>query len=104
TAAASAVHTVSLTTAVGFLPGLKEYDQYHALASISANTVVISGGADMTTPVDHARDLAAAIPGAIHLHRPNAGHMLVEEHPQCVSDAIECVVGMGSLPAHDAAS
>ncbi|HWT48998.1 MAG TPA: alpha/beta fold hydrolase, partial [Mycobacterium sp.] len=45
---ASAVDAIPLTTAVGFLPGLKRYDQYHALASISANTIVISGGADMT--------------------------------------------------------
>ncbi|BBZ52657.1 alpha/beta hydrolase [Mycobacterium heidelbergense] len=92
--AASAVHTISLTTAVGFLPGLKEYDQYHALASISADTVVISGGADLATPAAHARDLAAAIPGATHLHQPNAGHMLVEERPQCVSEAIDSVMGL----------
>ncbi len=102
--ARSAVHTISLTTAVGFLPGLKEYDQYDALASISANTIVISGGADMTTPADHARDLAAAIPGAIHLHRPNAGHMLVEEHPQCVSEAIDRVLGIRTLSVRGAAS
>ncbi|MDT5148125.1 MAG: hypothetical protein QOC58_2770, partial [Mycobacterium sp.] len=47
-ATASAIHTISLTTAAGFLPSLKEYDQYHALTSIAANTIVISGGADRT--------------------------------------------------------
>ncbi len=103
-AAATAEHTVSLTTAVGFLPSLKEYDLYHALASISANTIVLSGGADMTTPADHARDLAAAIPGATHVHRPEAGHMLVEEHAECVSDAIDRVVGTPTLVARGAAS
>jgi pimeloyl-ACP methyl ester carboxylesterase len=103
-AAASAVHTVSLTTAVGFLPSLKEYDQYRALASISADTIVISGGADRTTPADHARDLAAAIPGATHVHRPDAGHMLIEEHAHCVSDAIDRVVDMRALSARGAAS
>jgi pimeloyl-ACP methyl ester carboxylesterase len=83
-----------LTTAAGFLPSLKRYDQYHALASIAANTVVISGGADVLTPADHARDLAAAIPGATHLHRPTSGHMLLEEDAQCVSTAIDRVMGM----------
>jgi pimeloyl-ACP methyl ester carboxylesterase len=102
--AASVAQTISLTTAVGFLPGLKEYDQYDALACISADTIVISGGADMTTPADHARDLAAAIPGATHLHRPNAGHMIVEEHPQCVSDAIDRILGMRTLSACGEAS
>jgi pimeloyl-ACP methyl ester carboxylesterase len=98
-ATASAIHTISLTTAAGFLPSLKRYDQYGALASIAANTVVISGGADRTTPADHARDLAAAIPGATHLHRPTAGHMLLEEDAQCVSDAIDSVVPMQCRPA-----
>jgi pimeloyl-ACP methyl ester carboxylesterase len=103
-AAATAEHTVSLTTAVGFLPSLKEYDLYHALASISAKTVVLSGGADMTTPADHARDLASAIPGATHVHRPEAGHMLVEEHAECVSDAIDQVMGTPNFLARGAAS
>ena len=58
----------------------------------------------MTTPADHARDLAAAIPGATHLHRPDAGHMLVEEHPHCVSDAIDRVLGMRALSVRGAAS
>jgi pimeloyl-ACP methyl ester carboxylesterase len=97
---ASAILTVSLATAVGFLPSLKRYDQYHSLASISANTIVISGGADMTTPADHARELVAGIAGATHLHRPSAGHMLLEEEANCVSNAIDSVTGMhrGSTP------
>jgi pimeloyl-ACP methyl ester carboxylesterase len=103
-ATASAIHTISLSTAAGFLPSLKQYDQYDALASIAANTVVISGGADRTTPADHARDIAAAIPGATHLHRPTAGHMLLEEDAQCVSDAIDRVMSAQRRPARGAAS
>jgi pimeloyl-ACP methyl ester carboxylesterase len=91
---ASAIRTVSLTTAVGFLPSLKRYDQYHSLASISANTIVISGGADLTTPADHAHELVAGIAGATHLHRPTAGHMLLEEEASCVSNAIDSVTGL----------
>jgi hypothetical protein len=34
-----------------------------------------------------ARDLAAAIPGATHLHLPMAGHMLLHEAPHAVTDA-----------------
>lgn len=98
-ATASAIHTISLTTAAGFLPSLKRYDQYGGLSSIAANTVVISGGADRTTPADHARDLAAAIPGATHLHRPTAGHMLFEEDAECVSNAIDSVMPVQRQPA-----
>jgi pimeloyl-ACP methyl ester carboxylesterase len=93
-ATTSAVHTISLTTAAGFLLGLKRYDQYGTLNSIGAKTIIISGGADVLTPVTHASDLAAAIPGAVHLHRPNAGHMLLQEETQLVNDAIHSVMGL----------
>jgi pimeloyl-ACP methyl ester carboxylesterase len=99
---ASAIHTISLTTVAGFLTGLQRYDQYHALASIAANTIVISGGADMTTPVDHAHDMVAAIPGATHLHRPTAGHMLLEADSHCVSNAIDSVMGIDRRSTHTA--
>jgi pimeloyl-ACP methyl ester carboxylesterase len=92
-AAATAVRTTSLTTAVGFLHSLKRYDEYHTLASIAAKTIVVSGGADAATPVAHARDLAAAIPGATHLHVPTAGHMLLQDASDCVSTAINRAMG-----------
>ncbi len=101
---ASAIRSVSLATAAGFLPSLKRYDQYAALASIVANTIVISGGADKATPAEHARDMVAAIPDATHLHRPGAGHMLLGEHPQCVGEAIDRVMGMRAPAIRGAAS
>jgi pimeloyl-ACP methyl ester carboxylesterase len=101
---ASAIRTTPLSTAAGFLPALKRYNQYDALPSIVANTIVISGGADLATPVAHARDMVAAIPGAAHLHQPSAGHMLLEEHPRCVSDAIDRVLEMQNVDTRSAAS
>lgn len=84
----TAMAAASLTTAVGFLPGLRSYDQYVTLAEIRAQTIVLSGGADLLTPVSHARDIAAAIAGATHVHLPTAGHMLPHEAAHAVSDAI----------------
>lgn len=87
-AALTALPTNSLTTAAGFLLGVKRYDRYDSLASITAKTVVVSGGTDFATPVSHADDLAAAITGALHMHIPSAGHMLLQEAPQFVSAAV----------------
>lgn len=84
----AALPTNSLTTAAGFLPGLKRFDQYDALTSITATAVVVSGGTDFATPASHAHDLAAMISGAVHMHVPSAGHMLLQEAPQSVSTAI----------------
>lgn len=101
---ASAVRTTPLTTAAGFLPALKRYNEYGALSSIVANTIVISGGADLATPVAHARDMVAAIPGAAHLHQPDAGHMLLQEHPKCVNAAIDHILEMQTDSTLSAAS
>jgi pimeloyl-ACP methyl ester carboxylesterase len=91
---ADALAAVSVATAVGFLPGLRDYDQYPILAAIRARTVVLSGGADPMTPAEHARDLAAAIPGAEHIHIPGAGHMLPQEAPHVVHQAIRRAAGI----------
>ena len=88
-AVAAAISSTPLTTAAGFLPRLRRFDQYQTIASITANTVVVSGGADVLTPASHAHDLIAA-----RLHRPSAGHMLLQEAPQCISTAINCAMGM----------
>jgi pimeloyl-ACP methyl ester carboxylesterase len=82
------VATGSLDTAVGFLPGLRSYDQTSTLASIRAQTTILSGGVDLLTPPSHSHDLASAIPGAAHEHLPTAGHMLLQEATHAVTDAI----------------
>jgi pimeloyl-ACP methyl ester carboxylesterase len=97
----TAMAAASLTTAVGFLPSLRSYDQYATLASIRARTTIISGGVDLLTPPSHSRDMAAAIPGATHVHIPTAGHMLPHEAAHEVTDAISgtIVTGIGTDPA-----
>ncbi len=88
TLATAALATTPLSTAVGFLPALYSYDQYQTLGSIQAHTVIVSGGADVLTPPAHSHELAAAIPGATHVHIPHAGHMLTHEASHIISDAI----------------
>lgn len=86
--AADAVQRTPLATAVGFLSSLQAYDRYNDLAAIAARTVVVSGGTDSVTPVAHAHDLVAGIPGAVHLHVAAGGHMLLHDAPRLVVDAI----------------
>jgi pimeloyl-ACP methyl ester carboxylesterase len=80
--------TTSLDTAVGFLPSLRSYDQTSTLGSVRAQTIILSGGADVLTPPSHSRDMAEAIPGAAHDHHPLAGHMLLHEAIHAVTEAI----------------
>ncbi|OHU97082.1 alpha/beta fold hydrolase [Mycobacterium talmoniae] len=85
---AGSINATPLPTKVGFLRGLKDHDQYRVLGTITAQTTVISGGADKLIPPAHAHELVAAIPGARHLHHPRAGHMLLHEVPGVVSEAL----------------
>lgn len=96
-ATVSALRRPSLATAAGFLVSLKHYDQYATLASITADTVVLSGGADNTTPVAHAVDMASAIPDAIHVHHEDAGHMLLQDASRCVNSALDRVMGLRAV-------
>jgi pimeloyl-ACP methyl ester carboxylesterase len=90
--------TASLDSAVGFLPSLRSYDQTSTLGSVRAQTIILSGGADVLTPPSHSHDMAAAIPGAAHEHIPMAGHMLLQEATHAVTDAISrtIVTGIGA--------
>ena len=60
--------------------------------------VVISGGADPLTPRSHAADLTAAIRGAEHVHVPYAGHMLTEQAPHVINDAIRRTIAIPASP------
>jgi pimeloyl-ACP methyl ester carboxylesterase len=90
---AAAVNATPVATKAGFLRALRRYDQYQTLSSITATTVIVSGGADRLTPPSHAHDLARGIHGATRVHRPAAGHMLLDEAPHFISNAIIGVIG-----------
>jgi pimeloyl-ACP methyl ester carboxylesterase len=93
---AATVNATPVATKAGFLRALRHYDQYQTLSSITAKTVVISGGADRLTPPPHAHDLARGIPAAMLVHRPAAGHMLLDEAPHVISNAVIDVIGAHS--------
>jgi len=90
---AATINATPVATKAGFLRALRHYNQYQTLSSITATTVVVSGGADRLTPPSHAHDLAGGIPGATLVHRPAASHMLLDEAPQVISNAIIGIVG-----------
>jgi pimeloyl-ACP methyl ester carboxylesterase len=112
---AAAINATPSKTKVGFLRGLKDYNCSQTLSLIAARTTIISGGADKLTPMWHARELADGIPGATLIYRPTAGHTLLHEIPQVVTEAISSAIAAGGaaptarrplsrLPRSDAAA
>jgi pimeloyl-ACP methyl ester carboxylesterase len=90
----AALTNAPVATAVGFLPSLRAYNHYATLASIHARTMVISGGADPLTPPSHAADMTAGIRGAEHVHVPYAGHMLPQQVPHVINEAIRRTIAV----------
>lgn len=89
--AARAIAGTAYRTKMGFLSALCDFDAYPVLPDISTQTLVISGGKDVLTPVAHAYDMASVITGAEHLHFPNAGHMVLHEEFDAVVGSLELV-------------
>lgn len=91
--ASAALMTTPVSTAVGFLPALRDFNAHAGLGAIRARTVVVSGSADLLTPPQRSRELADKIPGAVHVCVPGAGHMLAQQAPHVVAHAIDRAIG-----------
>jgi pimeloyl-ACP methyl ester carboxylesterase len=73
------------------------FDIMDRLGQIAVPTLVISGTEDRMTPLKYSDKLAVDIPGASLVIVEGAGHMVMLEKPQAVSDALsafirECIV------------
>jgi pimeloyl-ACP methyl ester carboxylesterase len=72
-----------------FYPALMAHDKMDALEVVGrVPTLVMTGGADRLTPPAHGTAIAAAIPGSELVQVPVAGHVLMLEHPDAVTDAL----------------
>ena len=58
------------------------------VGDIAVPTLVLSGSADTVCPPEIQAELAAAIPGAVHVTIVGAGHMSPLDHPAAVADAL----------------
>ncbi|MBE9607118.1 alpha/beta hydrolase [Acetobacteraceae bacterium H6797] len=68
-------------------------DSRPGLASVSVETMIVVGEDDRVTPVDHAEEMHAAIPGsALHVI-PNCGHMPALEEPELLGDLLRDWLG-----------
>ncbi|MGN6611556.1 MAG: alpha/beta fold hydrolase [Angustibacter sp.] len=70
----------------GFLPGFDIHDKAEALAALDGiEALVLSGADDLLTPPDHSEAIVRRLPGAEHVVVPDAGHMVMLEHPDVVN-------------------
>ncbi len=85
-----------------FFLALREHDQRPALAVLGAVPVaVLAGAEDRLIPARVAADLAAGIPGSTLLIVPGAGHAIILERPDIVTEQISrlAAIAADSAPA-----
>lgn len=72
-----------------FFPAFANHDKLAALGVLATvPTLVLVGDRDLQTPPDHSRSMAAQLPTADLVVLPNAGHMVMLEHPEAVNSAL----------------
>jgi hypothetical protein len=88
-----------------FLPTLVDHDKL-AAASILRDTptLVLVGDADLMTPIEHSRTIAAELPDAQFVVEAGAGHAVILERPEAVNRWIRELVGRAAAVAGEAAA
>ena len=92
-AGAELMHASTVRSFTAFLPALGKHDKTNELAALSRVPVeILVGDSDKLTPKRHSLRMAEALPDAVLHVVERTGHMLTQERPQLVTDAIERLV------------
>jgi pimeloyl-ACP methyl ester carboxylesterase len=88
-AGAEIMHASTVRAFAAFYPALGQHDKRSELDSLRSVPVeILVGDSDKLTPKRHSRTLAEALPDAALHVVERTGHMLPQERPQLVADAI----------------
>jgi pimeloyl-ACP methyl ester carboxylesterase len=83
------MHASTVRSFIAFMPALDEHDKREQLSALTRVPVeIFVGDSDQLTPKRHSRQLADALPDAALHVVERTGHMLTQERPSLVADAI----------------
>lgn len=83
-----------------FLPSIDVHDKREALAQFrGVETLVLNGMQDLLTPPDHSEDIVRLVPGAEHVVVADAGHIIMLEHPELVTEQLLGLIERGTRAA-----
>jgi pimeloyl-ACP methyl ester carboxylesterase len=88
-AGAEIMHATTVRAFAAFYPALGEHDKRSELKALADVPVeILVGDSDKLTPRRHSTQLAEVLPDATLHVADRTGHMLIQERPQLVADAI----------------
>ncbi|MER5950848.1 alpha/beta hydrolase [Streptomyces sp. NPDC001904] len=84
-----------------FYPAFQEHDKTAALSRFAGLPVlVLAGEQDLVTPSGHSEAIAELLPEAEFVLVPDAGHLVMLEHPEVVTDRLaDLLARTGAVPA-----
>ncbi|MER6091775.1 alpha/beta fold hydrolase [Streptomyces bluensis] len=84
-----------------FYPAFTEHDKTEALVHFAGLPVlVLAGTKDLVTPSEHSEAIADLLPDAELVLVPDAGHLVMLEHPEVVMDRLaDLLTRVGAVPA-----
>jgi pimeloyl-ACP methyl ester carboxylesterase len=88
-AGAEIMHASTVRSFISFMPALDEHDKREELAALAQVPVeILVGDSDQLTPKRHSERMSSALPDARLRVVERTGHMLPQERPQLVVDAL----------------
>jgi len=88
-AGAEIMHASTIRSFIEFMPALEGHDKRKELASLGRVPVeILVGDQDKLTPLRLSHEMAEALPDAVLHVAERTGHMLLQERPQLVTEAI----------------
>ncbi|MEL5956588.1 alpha/beta hydrolase [Streptomyces sp. CLV115] len=95
------IESTPIDVVAEFYPAFTEHDKSGALPAFRAAPVLIlAGDKDLVTPSSHSETIADQLPDAELVIVPDAGHLVMLEHPETVTDRLaDLLVRVGAVPA-----
>ena len=88
-----------------FMVTFDSHDKREALEQFNGvETLVLDGMQDLLTPPAHSEEIVRLIPGAEHVLVNDAGHIIMLEHPDTVSQQLLALVERGLRARSDEAA
>lgn len=100
---AEMIFSTRLEVTGAYLATLMEHDRTHTLANFDGiETLVLNGTRDRITPPEHSEAILAELHGAEHVLVDDAGHIVMLEYPELVSEQLLalCARARRAVAAH----
>ncbi|GAA1302243.1 hypothetical protein GCM10009647_018830 [Streptomyces sanglieri] len=95
------IESTPIDVVAEFYPAFTEHDKSGALPAFrDAPVLILAGDKDLVTPSSHSETIADQLPDAELVIVPDAGHLVMLEHPETVTDRLaDLLVRVGAVAA-----